>query len=66
MMTKLRANGATKAEVNVWTRHSITSDVVDTFYFKPVERDLGEIIAKFEGSIPCTQFAVDEDLMREV
>ncbi|KAA6397355.1 MAG: hypothetical protein EZS28_007117 [Streblomastix strix] len=45
MMTKLRANGAIKAEVNVWTRHSITSDVIDTFYFKPVERDLGEIMA---------------------
>ncbi|KAA6403691.1 MAG: hypothetical protein EZS28_000777 [Streblomastix strix] len=34
-MTKLRANSAIKAEVNVWIRHSITFDVVDTFYFKP-------------------------------
>ncbi|KAA6397153.1 MAG: hypothetical protein EZS28_007318 [Streblomastix strix] len=49
MMTKLRANGANKAEVYVLTRHSITSDVVGTFYFKSVERDLGKIIAKIEG-----------------
>ncbi|KAA6392363.1 MAG: hypothetical protein EZS28_012107 [Streblomastix strix] len=47
-MTKLRANGATMADVNVLTFHSITSDVVDTFYYKAVEMDLGEIITKFE------------------
>ncbi|KAA6365575.1 MAG: hypothetical protein EZS28_038899 [Streblomastix strix] len=35
MMTKLRACGATQAEVNAYTRHQLTSNVVDAYYFRP-------------------------------
>ncbi|KAA6361372.1 MAG: hypothetical protein EZS28_043101 [Streblomastix strix] len=40
MMTRLRAAGATQAEVNAFTRHAMASNVVDIYYNKPVERDL--------------------------
>ncbi|KAA6360625.1 MAG: hypothetical protein EZS28_043848, partial [Streblomastix strix] len=50
MMTKLRACGATQAEVNAYTRHSLTSNVVDAYYFRPVERDLGALLLSNEQS----------------
>ncbi|KAA6379140.1 MAG: hypothetical protein EZS28_025332 [Streblomastix strix] len=48
MMTKLRARGATQAEVNAYTRHSLTSNVVDAYYCRPVERDLGALLLSNE------------------
>ncbi|KAA6382450.1 MAG: hypothetical protein EZS28_022022, partial [Streblomastix strix] len=49
MMTKLRACGATQAEVNAYTRHSVTFNVVDAYYFRPVERDLGALLLTFKN-----------------
>ncbi|KAA6358228.1 MAG: hypothetical protein EZS28_046245 [Streblomastix strix] len=48
MITKLRAGGATQAEVNAFTRHAITSNVVDAYYYRPVERDLGALLIQQE------------------
>ncbi|KAA6364690.1 MAG: hypothetical protein EZS28_039782 [Streblomastix strix] len=46
MITKLRAGGATQAEVNAFTRLAITSNVVDAYYYRPVERDLGALLTQ--------------------
>ncbi|KAA6382584.1 MAG: hypothetical protein EZS28_021889 [Streblomastix strix] len=43
-MTKLRASGASVTEVNTFSRHILTSTVVDAFYFRPVQRDLGILL----------------------
>ncbi|KAA6355776.1 MAG: hypothetical protein EZS28_048698, partial [Streblomastix strix] len=44
MMTKLRREGATQEEFNVYTRHAPGSNVVDVFYNKPVGRDLSALL----------------------
>ncbi|KAA6387788.1 MAG: hypothetical protein EZS28_016681 [Streblomastix strix] len=46
MMTKLRDEGATQEEVNEATRHASGSNTCDTFYYKPIARDIGALISK--------------------
>jgi hypothetical protein len=48
MMTRLRTAGATQAEVNAFTRHALTSNVVDIYYNKPIERDLASLLIEDE------------------
>ncbi|KAA6350936.1 MAG: hypothetical protein EZS28_051869 [Streblomastix strix] len=43
-MTKLRASGASVLEVNAFTCHILTSTVVDAFYYRPIQRDLGTLL----------------------
>ncbi|KAA6367100.1 MAG: hypothetical protein EZS28_037374 [Streblomastix strix] len=43
-MTKLRASGASIMEVNAFSRHILTSNVVDAFYYRPIQRDLGSLL----------------------
>ncbi|KAA6361811.1 MAG: hypothetical protein EZS28_042662, partial [Streblomastix strix] len=43
-MTKLRASGASVLEVNAFSRHILTSTVVDAFYYRPIQRDLGTLL----------------------
>ncbi|KAA6372188.1 MAG: hypothetical protein EZS28_032285, partial [Streblomastix strix] len=45
-MTKLRASGASVLEVNAFSRHILTSTVVDAFYYRPVQRDFGSLLIK--------------------
>ncbi|KAA6388342.1 MAG: hypothetical protein EZS28_016128 [Streblomastix strix] len=45
-MTKLRASGASVLEVNAFSRHILTSTVVDAFYYRPVLRELGSLLIK--------------------
>ncbi|KAA6394372.1 MAG: hypothetical protein EZS28_010103 [Streblomastix strix] len=52
MMTRLRAAGATQAEVNAFARHAIASNVVDIYYYKPVERDLSSMLILNEKRRP--------------
>ncbi|KAA6392688.1 MAG: hypothetical protein EZS28_011783 [Streblomastix strix] len=42
-ITNLRSSGASVTEVNAFSRHILTSTVVDAFYFRPVQRDLGQL-----------------------
>ncbi|KAA6362598.1 MAG: hypothetical protein EZS28_041875, partial [Streblomastix strix] len=51
MMTCLRAAGATQPEVNAFTRHAISSNVVDVYYNKPIERDLSALLIMNEERI---------------
>jgi hypothetical protein len=44
MMTRLRDAGASQAEVNAFTRHSLTSNVVDAYYYRPVDKDLASLL----------------------
>ncbi|KAA6362504.1 MAG: hypothetical protein EZS28_041969 [Streblomastix strix] len=43
-MTKLRASGASVLEVNAFSRHILNSIVVDAFYYRPTQRDLGTLV----------------------
>ncbi|KAA6398257.1 MAG: hypothetical protein EZS28_006208, partial [Streblomastix strix] len=45
-MTKLRDEGATQEEVNEATRLTTGSNACDTFYYKPIARDIGALILK--------------------
>ncbi|KAA6404257.1 MAG: hypothetical protein EZS28_000215 [Streblomastix strix] len=56
MMTRLRAVGASQAEVNAFTRHAMTSNVVDNYYNKPVERDLASILIMNEKRLNLNIF----------
>ncbi|KAA6396656.1 MAG: hypothetical protein EZS28_007820, partial [Streblomastix strix] len=44
VMTKLRQKGASIYEVNAFSRHVLTSTVVDAFYNRPIQRDLGNLL----------------------
>ncbi|KAA6388459.1 MAG: hypothetical protein EZS28_016016 [Streblomastix strix] len=46
MITKLRAGGATQADISAFTRHPITSNVVDAYYYCTMERDLDTLLIK--------------------
>ncbi|KAA6372883.1 MAG: hypothetical protein EZS28_031593 [Streblomastix strix] len=56
---RLKAAGATQAEVNTFTRHAMTSNVVDIYYNKPVERDLASMLIlnekRYMNSMVTTQ-----------
>ncbi|KAA6389611.1 MAG: hypothetical protein EZS28_014863 [Streblomastix strix] len=45
-MTKLRASGASVLEVNAFSCYILTSTVVDAFYYRPIQRDLGSLLIK--------------------
>ncbi|KAA6390137.1 MAG: hypothetical protein EZS28_014340 [Streblomastix strix] len=44
MMTRLRAAGATQAEVNAFARRVIASNAVEIYQNKPIERDLTSML----------------------
>ncbi|KAA6397703.1 MAG: hypothetical protein EZS28_006775 [Streblomastix strix] len=50
MLTCLRAAGATQPEINAFIRHAISSNVVDVYYNKPIERDLSALLILNEES----------------
>ncbi|KAA6369963.1 MAG: hypothetical protein EZS28_034510, partial [Streblomastix strix] len=54
MMTDLRSKGATKVEVNEFTRHAPGSDCCDIFYFKPTEKRDMEAMILEKVSTPTT------------
>ncbi|KAA6315757.1 MAG: hypothetical protein EZS28_055369, partial [Streblomastix strix] len=48
MMTQRRNVGASQTEANAFTRHSLTSIVIDIYYNKPVDRDLASMLIENE------------------
>ncbi|KAA6357265.1 MAG: hypothetical protein EZS28_047208, partial [Streblomastix strix] len=59
MMTRLRDAGASQAEINAFTRHSLTSNVVDAYYYRPVDKDLASQFIINEKSQLRQQSAMD-------
>ncbi|KAA6369152.1 MAG: hypothetical protein EZS28_035321 [Streblomastix strix] len=49
-MTKLRASRASIMDVNAFYRHILASNVVDAFYYRPIQRDLGALLINIKKS----------------
>ncbi|KAA6386831.1 MAG: hypothetical protein EZS28_017643 [Streblomastix strix] len=52
-MTKLRANGASVQEVNAFSRHIITSTVVDSFYYRSNIYNKSQLFIGIQLELKC-------------